>query len=79
MAGGKAYPPLGVSDATLKRGYSTIRPSDVPPKTLSFGSGDSKITMPNPERMVYDDDCGEMTDAYCGGFLRRGCPEEEDC
>ncbi len=74
-----SYPDMGVSDATLKRGYSTLRDPDVPSKTKTYRFGDGEsVTAPNPERMTYDADEGRMVDAYAGGFLRRTphCPED---
>lgn len=73
------YPSVGVSDATLKRGYSKTRDPDLEPKTITLGSiaGES-IRVDNPARMVYDPATGEMEDAYAGGFLRRTphCPDD---
>lgn len=61
-----------VSDATLRRGYETVD-ADVPPRRRSDDLG----SFPNPDRMEFDPDTGEMEDAYHGGFLRRGrIPDE---
>lgn len=79
MADREDYPDLGVSDATLRRGYSTVRDPDMPPKTISIGMGDGeRIRVPNYERMTWDEDDGRMVDAYAGGFLPRTphCPDE---
>lgn len=80
--GGRALPDRGqrrgfvddgdVSDATLRRGFSTVD-EDVPARTRSFDGR----SFPNPDRMDYDPDTGDSVDAYRGGFIRRGrIPDE---
>jgi hypothetical protein len=63
---------FGASAADLARGYKALD-GDAPPKTLTYrGMMDGEsMTMPNPERMTYDAESGEMVDKYRGGFLPR--------
>ena len=56
----------GATSVEIERGFKECD-EGLPPKEIQseFGS------YPNPDRMVYDDEAGEMVDAYHGGFVSR--------